>query len=105
MSDLTLRQAIIAFDDGDKVLIDFWYEGDVLSLVQVAKSQGPSRWGPPSDAEYEPWPDSEWPKTWVASFPDGSQVYVQLWSDGTVEAAKRETPYASWGPSAQNRIA
>lgn len=37
------------------------------------------------------------PLTRVIDYPDGSQVLIDTWSDGTVTAAYRVDPSATWG--------
>lgn len=34
-------------------------------------------------------------------FPDGSEILVWLWSDGSIQLAKREDASATWGPPAK----
>lgn len=93
-----LRQAVVRLgeDGGESLLVDFWTLEDGQVLVNVARSQGLSRWGPSVRAEPDPWGGE--PPVWVATFEDGSQVMVELWSDGTVKVAERPDSYSSWGP-------
>lgn len=41
---------------------------------------------------------SEPSKLRVATFPDGSQVLITDWPDGTTDVAKRRERWAVWGP-------